>query len=156
MGSFLAGFLGDEEVLSWPAGLFFETYSSLLMANLESIDRRGVKIEDAIQGRKREYPVIKKTLELLRERGKDTERVLRFLVDVRKNRGGVLIGFNEAVIQGECVTDATDRDLRIVHGVPEMAVRPEGGFIDLSGSPIVGIECLGDYEERLVRELGLG
>lgn len=78
-----------------------------------------------------------------------------FLIKVIKERGGVIVGFTKEVIQGRIASRLFDQE-SVIHATEEIAVKLKGGFIDLSKNPIIAIEPLGEYEDRILDQLGLG
>lgn len=83
----------------------------------------------------------------------DKLTVLQFLLRVTNERQGVVVAFNNKILQGETITNM-DGPNDVLHDTHEYAVRPPDGVITL-GDAIVAIEPLGDYEDNVLRELGL-
>lgn len=139
----------------YPEALVFEEFSDLLRKQTEKALRDGLTPTDVLSKlRKRRYDAFHTLKELLTE-GIDERKVAQFLFDVYKERGGIIVGFNENVVQGEVLTDVSPEAISrgAIHSSPEMAVRPKSGVIDLSSNPISAIEPLGEYEDRVLTEL---
>lgn len=56
-----------------------------------------------------------------------------------------MVGFNKNILQSQIVSADGN----------EIVIRPEGDFIDLAQNQIAAIEPLGDYEDRVLKELGI-
>lgn len=84
----------------------------------------------------------------------DAQTVLQFLLSVAEERGGVVVAFNSKIMQGETVTDFDDSS-EVLHDIQEIAISPLSGMVKL-GDTVVAIESLGDYEDAILKELGLG
>lgn len=85
--------------------------------------------------------------------GIDKHEVVRFLAEVADTREGVLVAFNESIMQGPLASDSEYAD-DIIHDANEQAIRPKRGEILLAGA-VVAIESLGDYEDNVLKQLGL-
>lgn len=136
--------------------LFLETLFVEVLAN-ELIDEWKLEGEERLDAAgiirsPRRFPVFNRLLAFVGEE-EDSPRIGNFLIRVIKDRGGVIVGFTKEVIQGELAFKQSEH--RAIHGSKEIAVKPRGGFIDLSKRPIIAIEPLGEYEDQILGQLNL-
>jgi hypothetical protein len=133
----------------------FEDASRFLGQQIGRAQQAGLSPADTLsKARQERCDLIQQFADSLKEGGQE-EEIVNFLFDVHKHRGGIIIGFNKNVIQGEALSDACpEKDTKgIIHGEPELVVKPKGGLIDLSKNPISAIETLGEYEDRILAEI---
>lgn len=81
--------------------------------------------------------------------------VRKFLQQAYRERGGVVIGFNEKVLQGDFVTRQTEGEQKITHEPYELVIKPREGVIDLKCDPIVTVLPMGKFEKKILGKLGL-
>lgn len=81
--------------------------------------------------------------------------IKKFLRQAYKERGGVVIAFNEKVLQGDFVTRQTEGELEVTHESHELAIRPKEGAIDLKQNPITTVLPMGKFEQEILEKLGL-
>ncbi len=136
----------EEEMDDGEKLMMFERFISLLHEQLDEacdLDLTANQLLSA-EGR-REFPKVIGTIYNLFKREAPKAELAEFLLNVVRERNGVMVGFNQNILQSE--VDYVDSS--------EIVIRPEGGFIDLSQNQIVAIEPLGDYEDRVLKELGI-
>ncbi len=142
----------------FPEALVYEEFTNSLASELrrEDAEIRIGQAFQALEGKyQRSYAFLQRFLRLIQQ-DVDKERVIKFLLKVVQERSGIVVGFNERILeQGRYLTAVTDTE-DITHDAPELVIQPKTGFIDLSGEPIIAaIEPLGNYEDRVLTELEL-
>lgn len=105
--------------------------------------------EEQFQQLRRE-PTTFEQLTMLIKEGVDKRKVFEFLEEVSKTRSGIMVGFNEHILQGEIITEANGQ----TDGKYEIMIKPPNNQIDISNS-VVAIESLGEYEDNVLEQLGL-
>ena len=138
-----------------PKAEAIESIVSAIQREVDTLPKKGDPVHTILEG-KYGYWVLKSLAASVKE-GIDPKEIIGFLLAVPQKRGGVILAFSAKLLeQGDFVTNATEDEYStVLHDSDELALHHTTGSIDLEGGVVLAIETLGDYEDAVLKHLGL-